>query len=39
MVTITIVEELPTPLSPAAVDAVHPLHRTVIQMTRLDCGV
>ena len=37
--TTTIVVLPPTPLSPAAVDAIDPIHHTVTQMTMLDCGV
>ena len=37
--TTTIVVLPPTPLSPAAVDAIDPLHHLVTIMTMLDCGV
>ena len=38
-VTTTLVLVVAIPLSPAAVDVIDPLHHTVTQMTKLDCGV
>ena len=37
--TTTLVLVVAIPLSPAAVGLVVPLHHTVTQMTKLDCGV